>query len=288
MMKLPPTRLSAALVAGALAWLAGPALALSPPEAKLLAPHRAVYDVELSDSQSSSGITALKGRLVFEFTGSACEGFTQNMRFVMNITNRDGVSSVSDMRSSTWEQSDGGQFRFSVNNYENEQSSEQTAGSASRGDGRAEVKVALEKPQSSQLALPGGVLFPVQHTLALLAAARRGETMLVADLYDGSDKGAKVFLTTAAIGKLHPGGDTAGIEHVRNAERLSALPSWPVNIAFFEQGSSQTDGMPLHQMSFRFYENGVVRRLLIDYGTLSVKGTLAELEFYEPTPCAAQ
>jgi hypothetical protein len=43
--------------------------------------------------------------------------------------------------------------------------------------------------------------------------------------------------------------------------------------------------MPLHQMSFRFYENGVVRNLTIDYGTLMVKGTLAELEFYKTTPC---
>lgn len=277
----------APLLAAGLAMLlpSGEAGALIASEARLLAPHRAVYDVELATSESSSGIAALTGRLVFEFTGSTCEGFTQNMRFVMSITNRDGVSSISDMRSSTWEKADGGQFRFSVNNYENEQPSEQTSGNAVRGEGAGNVKVALEKPETSDLAIPASVLFPVQHTIALLAAARRGESLLTADLYDGSDKGAKVFLTTASIGRQRPTGNAAELEHVKNVEKLSGLPSWPVNIAFFEQGSDRAEGMPLHQMSFRFYENGVVRNLAIDYGTLMVKGKLAELEFYTPTPC---
>lgn len=270
---------------GAMAEGAFAAPAAIPPEAAMLAPHRAVYDIELDQAGSSSGISDIKGRLVFEFTGSVCEGFTQNMRFVMNVSNREGAGTVSDSRSSTWEEAGGGRFRFSVNNFENDQQNEQTAGNAERDAAAGLVKVDLAQPKSSKLNLSGGVLFPVQHTVALLTAALHGETVFSADLYDGSDKGEKVFFTTSVIGKLHPAGKPEPLESVKGVERLVGLSSWPVTISYYDQGSDRAEGLPLHEMSFRFYQNGVVRSLSIDYGNVIVTGKLSQLEFYEPSKC---
>lgn len=257
----------------------------APPEAKLLAPHRAVYDVALVNAGSSSGISDIKGRLVFEFTGSVCEGFTQNMRFVMSVSNREGAATTNDSRSSTWEEAGGGRFRFSVNNYENDNQSEQTSGNALRDSGEGLVKVDLAQPKTETLKLSGGVLFPVQHTIALLSAALRGDTLFTADLYDGSDKGEKVFFTTSVIGRMHPAGQAETLEAVKNVEKLADLPSWPVTISYYDQGSDRSEGVPLHEMSFRFYENGVVRSLKIDYGNVIVTGTLSQLDFYEQAKC---
>jgi len=113
-----------ACLALAAAAMPGAALAASapPPEAAKLAPHRAVYNLELASTRASSSVADISGRMVFEFTGNACDGFTQSMRFVMNVSNRDGGSTLSDMRSTTWENPAGDKYKFNFDDYENQKS----------------------------------------------------------------------------------------------------------------------------------------------------------------------
>jgi len=276
----------------AVAWLIGGAVAgaaaasMAPPVAGKLAPHRAVYDLELASTKSSSSVAAISGRMVFEFTGNACDGFTQNMRFVMNVSNRDGGSNLSDLRSTTWETPGGDKYKFSYNDFENQKATDQTTGDAVREDDGGSVAVKLAKPAPTSMALMPGTLFPVQHTIHLIEAALRGDHMMSADLYDGSDKGQKAFFTNSVIGETHVATATSGLEPIKNIEHLAGLKSWPVSIAFYGLDSTKAEGLPEHQMSFELYENGVVRKLGLDYGSLSVKGTLAEIEFYDPVACA--
>lgn len=282
------------LLVGAVGWAAtwlaaAPALAAGatvPAEAKLLVAHRAVYEIALDQAGSASGVAALDGRMVFEFTGNACEGFTQNLRFVMTITNREGSTTTSDMRSTTWENAEGGRFRFSVTNFENDKQSDVTTGDAVREADGGPIKVALDQPRKADLDFKGEPLFPVQHTMRVIGAALRGEHRFRADLYDGSDKGEKVFLTNTLIGNRIPAGDATGLEPIANVEKLAPIASWPVTIAYYETDGPEGDGQPVHEMSFRLYENGVIRRLLIDYGTLSIRGELKEIEFLPPSTCA--
>ena len=74
---------------GALALAAECSAASVPAAAQtiLLAPHRAVYEMTLVTTRGGTGVTAVSGRIVYELTGSVCEGYTQNMRFVTQMTN---------------------------------------------------------------------------------------------------------------------------------------------------------------------------------------------------------
>ncbi len=256
-----------------------------PPEALLLVPHRAVYDLELGNARASSSVAGVRGRLVFEFTGNVCEGFTQNMRFVMGVSNRDGGETMSDLRSTTWETPSGDKFKFTVDDYQNAEQSDATAGTAERPSEHGEIAVSLNKPKAEKLSLVPDTIFPVQHTIRLLGAAIRGEHAMAANLFDGSDKGQKVSFTNSIIGKLLPAEPRPEIATVKNAERLSTLRSWPVNIAYYATESTKAEGVPEHEMAFTVFENGVVSKLAIDYGSLAVKGTLAEIEFYPPAKC---
>jgi hypothetical protein len=276
------------LLASVAAWFALATSGLAgmlPPEALLLAPHRAVYDLELGSARASSSVAGVRGRLVFEITGNVCEGFTQNMRFVMGVSNRDGGETMSDLRSTTWETPSGDKFKFTVDDYQNAEQSDATVGSAERPSEHAEVAVSLAKPKSEKLSLVPDTIFPVQHTIRLLGTALRGEHAMAANLFDGSDKGQKASFTNSIIGRLRPAESKPEITAVKNAERLTTLRSWPVNIAYYTTESSKAEGTPEHEMAFTVYENGVVSKLLIDYGSLSVKGTLAEIEFYPPVKC---
>lgn len=258
---------------------------LATPAAAQLVPHRAVYNLELDVARSSADVSAINGRIVFEFVGSTCEGYTQNMRYVMQITNRDGLTNLSDLRTSTWEDAEGKRFRFNQSSFDNDQPSSMVSGNAQRLEGSGTIDVKVEQPAELSLNLPQGALFPVQHTIAILAAAKQQKNIFSVNLYDGSDKGDKMLFTNAAIGSDQPARDESELAGILNADRLRGVRSWPVEIAFFEQNSDRAEGTPNQEMSFRLYENGVVRNLHMDYGTMSVKGRLAEIEFYPPTPC---
>ncbi len=273
---------------GAIAILAGtlgPAPALVLPEIAEMVPHRAVYDITLGAATDAAGIADVRGRLVFEFNGSQCEGYSQNLRFVMSITNREGTTSLSDLRTTTWEDAEGAAFQFDIQNLENQQpiDADTTIGLAKRG-GDGHLAVALTKPAPTSLDFPEAALFPLQHTAQLIAAAKRGDVHFEANVYDGSDLGQKFFRTTAVIGKSSPGDETE-LTGIANTDRLKGQSSWPVTIAYFNAAAGQGEGTPEHEMFFRVYQNGVIRSVKLDYGTLRLDGKLSGIEFLTAKPC---
>jgi hypothetical protein len=260
------------------------ALALAAKEPSKLAPHRAIYEMTLDGARSASGITGIDGRMVFEFTGSACDGYSLNMRMVTQMTDSQGQTNMTDLRSSTWEQGDGKKFRFQSAQYLNDKLGDVTMGRAVREAPSEAVKVKLSQPSRAELNLSGQILFPTQHSLAVIEKALSGQSLFQARIYDGSEKGRKVYETTAFIGtKVEPGTDDTKLEEPAKEKNLSALPSWPVSIGYFEPKDG--DQTPSYQIDFRLYENGVSRELVIDYGDFSIQGTLTSLEYLKAKEC---
>jgi EipB-like len=278
-------RLALMLLAGP--WLVGTladrAQAFAGKEPNKLAAHRAIYEMTLDDARSASGITGIDGRMVFEFTGSECDGYSLNMRMVTQMTDSQGQTNLTDLRSSTWEQGDGQKFRFQSAQYLNDKLGDVTMGRAMRETPNEAVQVKLSQPSTAELNLSGPLLFPTQHSFALIAAARTGQGLFQARVYDGSEKGQKVYDTTAFIGSEVQPGDDPKLEQVAKDKRLDELPSWPVSIGYFEAKGG--DLTPSYQIDFRLYENGVSRELLIDYGDFSIHGTLTSLEYLKAPEC---
>lgn len=253
--------------------------------AKVLAPHRAVYEIVLDRSRGGSGVSDMAGRMVYELKGSECEGYTQTMRFVTRMTNQEGATVLTDMRSSSTEDASGNSFRFSSSQYKDSRLSESTDGGAARSGPSGEVKVELMRPERKEVQLKSNVFFPIQHSIALIAAAETGERIFQADLYDGSEKGEKVYATTAYIGREQAGGYNKHLPAAKSAERLNNLKSWPISISYFEPGSDKQDAVPAYELAFLYFENGVSRRLYIDYGDFAIRGNLQEIAFFEPGKC---
>jgi EipB-like len=276
------------LTIAGLAMLAGgsarPADAFAGKEPVKLTPHRAVYEMTLDEARSASGITGIDGRMVFEFTGSECNGYTLNMRMVTQMTDSQGQTNLTDLRSSTWEEGNGQKFRFQSRQYLNDKLGDVTMGRATRNLPDTAIQVRLSQPSQAELNLSGQVLFPTQHSLALMDAAEEGQGLLQAQIYDGSEKGQKVYDTTAFIGKpVAPGSEK--IEAPAKEKGLAELVSWPVSIGYFEAKGG--DLTPSYQIDFRLYANGVSRALLIDYGGFSMHGTLTSLEYLKAEACPA-
>ncbi len=248
-----------------------------------LAPHRAIYDFTLARASAGSGVTDMSARMVYELTGSPCEGYTQSMRFVTRATTPDGGTSINDLRSSSWEEATGKTFRFNSSQLRDDQATEGTSGDAARN--QDEIKIELAKPQKKKTAIAGTALFPIQHSRELLAAAQREESVFEADLYDGSEKGEKVYATTAVIGRLKPDDYNSKLPVVESSQKLSGLKSWPVSLSYFEPGKGQADAVPTYELAFLLFENGIVRNLTLDYGDFALKGDLKALTVHEAPKC---
>jgi hypothetical protein len=250
-----------------------------------LAPHRAVYDIVLDTARGAGSVTDLTGRMVYELTGNACDGYTQNMRFVTRTSGQEGSTKLSDLRSSSFEDGAFKTLKFSSSQYTDEQAGEQTGGDANRNGPEGKVKVDVTRPGKLSLVLDAATLFPIQHSMKLLEAAKAGKTIFTSDLYDGSEKGEKVYATTAVIGGRAGAPALAKLGKVPNAEKLDGMPAWPVSLSYFEKGKDQADSVPAYELAFLFFENGVSRRLFIDYGEFAVRGTLKEITFLDALPC---
>ncbi len=250
-----------------------------------MVPHRAVYDLVLDGSAAGSNVSDIRGRLVFDFAGSECKGYSLNTRLVTAIVDREGKASLTDIRSESWEQADGARFRFDTSQFVNNELSETTKGDARRAKDASSVSINLQKPAKSKLSVSGTVMFPTQHSLAILDAAAQGKRRVHADLFDGSEKGSKVYETTAFIGNALPAGANAKLPAVENAAQLDGLVSWPVMISYYDK-SQNNEGLPVYEISFRLYSNGVSRKLKLDYGNFSMSGEISQIEFTKSAPCA--
>lgn len=241
-----------------------------------LASHRAVYELTLDKSTGSKAPAQARGRIVFEFNAT-CEGYVQNFRQMTELQPAEGATKLSDMISATFEALDASDMRFRVETKVDNRLSEATDGKA-RKEKDAKIAVDLVKPRRAHLTLDGPAFFPSEHLLHIIDAARAGEQLLEARVYDGTGQGDKTFDTLTVIGKAI---ETPAPEKV--AAPLAGMKRWRVAVSYFETG--KRDGQPIYVLSFDTYENGISRALSLDYGDFVLKGEMKELAVQHATVC---
>lgn len=244
--------------------------------------HRAVYDIALIP-EKSRGISNAGGRIAFEFSGNACDGYALNFRQVTTIDDGEGRQKVMDMRSSTWEDGEGKSFRFNLKNLVNNITSQQSDGTAERaGDGG--VSIVLKQPKRTRLDLPDEPVFPTEHTRRLLEAAKKGERTLNVALYDGSDGGEKYYDTTSLIGQPAEGAAKDRLEDAVKKAGLESERRWPVSVSYFETGQAG-DRTPVYVMSFDLLESGVYSNLRFDFGDFALAARMSQFEKLKAEAC---
>ncbi|WP_337184377.1 cell envelope integrity EipB family protein [Shinella sp.] len=263
-----------ALAAGAC--LAGSGALATP--ATGLAPHRAVYDLQLKDATERSGIAGMYGRMVYEFNGSPCDGYTVSFRFVTQVNTGDETR-LTDQQTTTYEDLKNGGFRFLTRSFTDEKLDKEVRGTA-REDKKG-VSVDLTLPDARKLELAAS-RFPTEHMVEVIDHARKGERFFESRIYDGSDSGDKTLMTTSVVGKKEM--PKAGDPDADKAGTFAKQAFWPVSIAYYND-TSEGDALPVYRMSFKLYENGITRDLTMDYGEFSLTGKLAKLELFKQQEC---
>lgn len=261
----------------AAAWTSGgPALA-----AVEIAPHRAIYDMTLARS-GSSDVADVRGMMEFQWADS-CDGWTVTQRSKMLFLYTSGDEVELGWNLTSWESKDGLRYRFFVKKTENGEPKDEIRGEARLdrpgGPGVAEYSL----PEKKTVQLPAGTLFPTAHSLKLLESAEAGSPALWAQVFDGSDE-IGLFDVSAIVGRK---ADAAAAGAPQPSSPLLASgQAWRVGLAFYpREGKDKDTAAPEHEQSLRLHSNGIVDKLVLDYGNFSVDAELTEVEQLPPPPC---
>jgi hypothetical protein len=268
-----------ALAAGFLALAGLPAQAQSAKQAVSLAAHRAVYDLSFLRGTGSAAPVSAQGRIVYEFTGSACKGYQVSFRQLTEITPSEGDPRLTDTRSLTFESADGKTLHYRIENLVGGQVASTNEGEATRsGDGALSIDISKPAPKKSDNDTTA--IFPTAQMIKSIAAARNGESAVEMEIYDGSDGGDKIYHTLNVIGH---GSKDALSDPTKTTEAMKDMSRWKVTVSYFDV--SKPDSNPSYILAFQMWENGVSSDLVLDYGDFALKGTMTKLEMLPEAPC---
>jgi hypothetical protein len=240
--------------------------------------HRAIYDVKLIEADERSGVEAMAGKMVYEFTGAACKGYTTDFRFVTTIASN-SATQISDQRSKSFEDPDSQTLVFSTQTYTDEKLDKDLEGTATQQDGV--VSVDIRKPEGRDISL-GQAVFPLKHMRDLLLDATLGKKMTQTRIFDASDDADEIMVASTLIGKASkPAPDDAELKLVGK----NASPKfWPITTTYHKT-PAKIDSLPEYQMSMVLHENGVTRDITMRYTGFSLKATMTGFEALPQESC---
>ncbi|WP_455481212.1 cell envelope integrity EipB family protein [Bartonella sp. B12(2025)] len=243
-------------------------------ESIFIAPHRAIYDFYLDSVSHEMAISGMSGRMVYELTGSECQGYTTRFRFISRVHIEDMPVRLTDQQTTSYETGDSRTFHFSVTDQVGQEAAHRTEGVAERVQDGIVVKLKKPKEKEYKLAMAE---FPIMQLKNIIRHAKAGYHFYHVTVFDGTDKADKVVKESVFIGEKKTKLSNA---EAKKIGKLDEEEYWPVTISYFDDVEKK-DGLPVYRTSFLLYENGVMHDLRIDYGTFSVRAKLHSLEFLE-------
>jgi len=241
-----------------------------------IAPHRALYTMDLASSKTDSGVAAAQGTMAYQW-GETCDGWTieQRYKLTMGYAESPDVDILSNFV--TWEAKDGLHYRFNQRETRNGKADQEIRGEAIfDGPGKGGV-AAFEKPKAQNFNMPVGALFPSVHTIQLIDQAKTGTNFLSRQVFDGATE-ENAVLVSAVIGpKIEPDAEIA------KKSPLLQRPGWRMRLAFFPADPSSEK--PDYELGMLLLDNGVSRDMLIDYGDYAIRATLSNIEALPKPNC---
>jgi len=247
-----------------------------------LLPHRAVYNLQLEQADDKTGILSLTGRMVYDFSGSICEGFTTKFRYVSRLEMAETAPRIHDQQTSIFESGNGDELRVINKNYTDTQLSDELEASAWRQEEGLMVEVTKPEKKIHHLS---PALFPNAQMVEMLQKAEAGENFYQTTLYDNFETGDKITHATVIIGSPRSlEADMLPPSTSMPANGPIGEQVWPVTISYFDD-EKNPEGLPTYQSHFLLDKQGVSYNILFDYGDFSMRARLSQLDIFAQSPC---
>lgn len=247
-----------------------------------LVPHKAIYDISMSSTKTSSGITGISGEMIYE-RNDVCQGWAVRQNIHMRVATTDGNETNFLSDESSYESKDGKNYRFNVKHHENGKLTETYRGTAILGPDGGNVTYSLPEDKKT-LTLDKGEIFPSAHMALMLMNAQKGEKFFNTRVFDGAEEEGHDDVSVF-IGK--PLDQAAKFKDTKNTFKNNALlqgKAWSVRYVSYkpqDQGSQ-----PDYQMDLLLFDNGISDNIRIDYEDFAIKAVLKKLETLPAKKCS--
>jgi hypothetical protein len=243
-------------------------------------PHRAVYDLSLAKSRNNGAMARATGKLEFEWA-DVCTGWTMSQRTGVRMVTSEGQAFNFGWSLNAFESRDGRRYRFFIRRIDPGGSEQELRGEARLSAPGGRGVAVFEGPDSRRVTLAKGTQFPSAHSLALMAAAAKGELPLWRSVFDGSGDDGRFGINAALIETL-----AADAPKGFESPLLRDQASWRLRLAYF--GMDETVSEPEHEQALRLYANGVIDEMLLDYGDFVLRADLSLIEALPEIECQAE
>ncbi len=236
-----------------------------------LAPHKALYDIELKNKKSGSQIVNIYGQMFYEWK-PACEAWEANHRFDLTYEYADTPPMRVTSQFTTYEDFSADVMNFSSQRKRDGAVYEEIRGHAEIADGLG-GKAIYNIPYDLTYALPDNTHFPIRHTVEILKTINEGKKFYSAVVFDGSDEKGPVEMN-AFIGK--PADKQIFDDNAQIDKSLLEAKALNVRIAAFPL--SEPSSTAEYEMSLVLHKNGIISDMVIEYKDFSVRQSLKALE----------
>lgn len=248
---------------------------MSEPALPVLAPHRALYDIELVRTQSGAQVTNVQGKMLYEWQPD-CDGWISTHKFNLYYDYADSPSLRMTSSFSTYESYDG-----HIMTYTSERRRDGHVFQQLRGEAHLKPDLSgnavYTMPQDLEHELPKGTLFPMSHTYAVFKALNKHKRFFTATVFDGSDDEGPVQIN-AFLGERKAIPES--LQAIENPEfvDMALLPENPhhIRLAFFPKNTEDMDTE--YEMDMLLHDNGVISEMVVDYDKFTVRQRLIALE----------
>ncbi len=243
-----------------------------------IVPHKALYKMSLGSVKNGSTLQDVSGRMVFDWSDT-CDGWAQQQHINFLFSFVDGSSSPLKSTMMTWESKKGGDYTFYTKRKEGETEEAFFKGRA-KSDGN-QTRVLFSLPQGrDEVLLPEGTIFPIRHVIEIIEKAQAKEKLFTRIVFDGAQDNdgqeQGVDLISSFIGAPRGKAVKGEVSARVVGHKLLQTTAWPIRMAFYEHGTKSS--APEYEMDMLLQADGIVRKIVIDYGDFTVVGLLEKIE----------
>ncbi len=235
--------------------------------------HKATYTLKIQNIKENSFLEGGQGQTYFEILQS-CHGWNIKEDYVIiyQLPNEKTANSFSSY--STFENFLGTNHSFELN--EKSQFGGEKSYQGFIEKNKRNISGSIINNSIKKITFNKDVLFPIEHLLELIKAAKRGEKILTKKVFFGNEDEEFIKIVSAFIGQIR-NSKSEEIEYSQDKK------IWPIKVAFYKEKSQQEK--PDYEIYLEIDKFGVVHSYKVDYGNFEIKALLKKFQVLPTAKC---
>lgn len=242
-----------------------------------LVSHKAIYDIRMKSSAAGAQVLDVRGKMLYSFKKS-CDGWISDHKFSLDYEYTGTPPVKVESKFTSFEKFDGSLLNFSSNRLANGEPDQEL-----RGIARISAKKAIYSiPEDLSFDLSKITLFPAMHTVKLIEAAKGGQKILNATVFDGSDDQGPVEINAVIVKKVNLEPDA------KLDKDLVGKDGWLMRLAVFPKSEDDNQSISDYEMTMTLQENGIISDMVVDYHNFSISQKLVAIEQVKDDVCGVE